>query len=115
MAPTLTTHLVEGGDERVVFLHGLMGQGRNFRTVAKDLDDYASSLLVDLPNHGASPHTETFDYVEMAEAVRDAIREVWPEGTVNLSATRWGARSPWPSRCCSATWWTVWWWWTSRR
>ena len=84
MAPTLTTHLVEGGDERVVFLHGLMGQGRNFRTVAKDLDDYASSLLVDLPNHGASPHTETFDYVEMAEAVRDAIREVWPEGTVNL-------------------------------
>lgn len=92
MAPTLTTHLVEGGDERVVFLHGLMGQGRNFRTVAKDLDDYASSLLVDLPNHGASPHTETFDYVEMAEAVRDAIREVWPEGTVNLVGHSMGGK-----------------------
>lgn len=92
MPLTLNTHLVEGGDERIVFLHGLMGQGRNFRTVAKELDDYASSLLVDLPNHGASPHTEEFDYVEMAQAVHAAVREVWPEGTVNVVGHSMGGK-----------------------
>src|ERR671913_1202436 len=51
---------------RVVFLHGLFGQGRNWTTVAKALADQARVLLVDLPNHGRSAWTETFSYPDMA-------------------------------------------------
>jgi pimeloyl-ACP methyl ester carboxylesterase len=52
---------------RVVFLHGLFGQGRNWTTVAKALSDSARVSLVDLPNHGRSAWTEEFSYPEMAD------------------------------------------------
>ena len=59
---------------RVVFLHGLFGQGRNWTTVAKALADHARVLLVDLPNHGRSAWTETFSYPAMAAMVADLLR-----------------------------------------
>ena len=59
---------------RVVFLHGLFGQGRNWTTVAKGLADQARVLLVDLPNHGRSAWTETFSYSAMAAMVADLLR-----------------------------------------
>ncbi len=60
---------------RVVFLHGLFGQGKNFSTIARALEPQWRSLLVDLPNHGASPWTEHVDYVAMADAVAATLRE----------------------------------------
>ena len=51
---------------RVAFVHGLFGQGRNWTTVAKSLADRHRVSLVDLPNHGHSPWTDTVDYVDMA-------------------------------------------------
>jgi pimeloyl-ACP methyl ester carboxylesterase len=52
---------------RVVFVHGLFGQGRNWTTIAKGLADRSRVTLVDLPNHGHSPWTERVDYLDMAE------------------------------------------------
>lgn len=57
----------------VVFLHGLLGRGRNFLTAARGLQDEYRCFLVDLPNHGSSPWTDRFDYEEMAQAVIDLI------------------------------------------
>ena len=54
---------------RVVFLHGLFGQGRNWTTVAKGLTDRHRVTLLDLPNHGHSPWTDRVDYLDMAELV----------------------------------------------
>lgn len=59
---------------RIVFLHGLFGQGKNFSTIARALEPQWRSLLVDLPNHGASPWTEHVDYTEMADAVAATLR-----------------------------------------
>ncbi len=59
---------------RAVFLHGLFGRGRNFSTVAQGLLPEIESLLVDLPNHGASGWTERFDYAEIADLVADYLR-----------------------------------------
>ena len=44
-------HVLEVGQgpERLVFLHGLFGQGKNFGTVAKLLGEDATSVLVDPP------------------------------------------------------------------
>ena len=59
---------------RVVFLHGLFGQGRNWTTVAKVLAEQAQVLLVDLPNHGRSAWTERFSYPDMAAQVADLLQ-----------------------------------------
>ncbi len=52
---------------RVVFVHGLFGQGKNWTTIAKGLADGHRVTLLDLPNHGRSPWTDRVDYVDMAE------------------------------------------------
>ncbi len=54
---------------RVVFVHGLFGQGKNWTTIAKGLSDRHRVTLLDLPNHGHSPWTDRIDYVDMAELV----------------------------------------------
>ena len=60
----------------VVFLHGLMGRGRNFLSAAKALEDEYRCFLVDLPNHGSSPWTEDFDYEDMGQAVIEFIENM---------------------------------------
>ncbi|WP_114560682.1 alpha/beta fold hydrolase [Desertihabitans aurantiacus] len=68
MADLFTTTLGESGS-RVVFCHGLFGQGRNWTQAGKALADDHRVLLVDLPNHGRSAWTERVDHLEMADAV----------------------------------------------
>jgi esterase len=57
------------GGRRVVLLHGLFGQGKNWTTLAKDLSADARVTLLDLPDHGRSPWSATLSYPAMAEAV----------------------------------------------
>lgn len=73
-------HTLRMGDEgpRIVFCHGLFGQARNFATVAKRLADEYRILLVDMPNHGRSPWTDTVDYVQMADQVAGFIQREGP-------------------------------------
>ena len=55
---------------RVVFVHGLFGQGKNWTTIARKLaEDGHRVTLLDLPNHGHSPWTDRVDYGDMAEFV----------------------------------------------
>ncbi len=68
-----TTALGEGGT-RVVFLHGLFGQGRNWTQTGKALADptrrdHHRVLLVDLPHHGRSAWDDGFDYLRVADQV----------------------------------------------
>ncbi|MGY1602035.1 alpha/beta fold hydrolase [Geodermatophilus sp. SYSU D00815] len=65
----LAARTVGEGGPRVVFVHGLFGQGRNWTTIAKGLADRHRVTLLDLPNHGHSPWTDTVDYVDMAGLV----------------------------------------------
>ena len=59
---------------RVVFLHGLFGQGKNWTTVAKALSHSARVTLVDLPNHGQSTWTDHFSYHQMARQVAELLK-----------------------------------------
>ncbi len=63
-----TTSLGEDGP-RVVFCHGLFGQGKNWTTVAKTLAGDHRVLLVDMPHHGRSTWPDHFDYVDVADRV----------------------------------------------
>ena len=83
-----TTSYGDGG-ARVVFCHGLFGQGRNWTTVGKALADRHRVLLVDLPHHGRSPWRERFDYVEMADEVAALLD---PEDPVTLVGHSMGGK-----------------------
>jgi pimeloyl-ACP methyl ester carboxylesterase len=68
----LATRTLGQSGPRVVFVHGLFGQGKNWTTIAKGLVDGGTAgnhrvTLVDLPNHGHSPWTDRVDYLDMAE------------------------------------------------
>jgi pimeloyl-ACP methyl ester carboxylesterase len=65
-----TTSLGDHGS-RIVFLHGLFGQGRNWTQIGRALSDEHRVLLVDLPHHGRSLWAEDFNYVWVADRVAE--------------------------------------------
>ncbi|MCW2810020.1 MAG: putative hydrolase [Friedmanniella sp.] len=72
-APAL--HRTQVGDQgpRVVFLHGLFGQGKNWTSMARALSPTARVTLLDLPDHGRSSWSPTFSYVGMAAQVAEVL------------------------------------------
>ncbi len=88
-------HASEVGEQgpRVVFLHGLFGQGRNFTGIAKALVPDLRSTLVDLPNHGRSAWTETADYDDVADVVARWLQETYGEqGPVHVVGHSMGGK-----------------------
>lgn len=76
--------VVGGGPERLVFLHGLFGQGKNFTTIAKAMTPLASSMLVDLPNHGRSGWTDTLSLDDLADALAPTVAGFGGDSGVTL-------------------------------
>jgi pimeloyl-ACP methyl ester carboxylesterase len=71
--PVLHTTAFGSAGPRVVLLHGLFGQGKNWTTLAKDLSADARVTLPDLPDHGRSPWSAALSYPAMAEAVAQTL------------------------------------------
>ncbi|MDO5286197.1 MAG: alpha/beta fold hydrolase [Actinomycetia bacterium] len=69
----LAVYRVGGSPPKAVFLHGLLGQGRNWFTIAKGLQP-AGSLLVDLPYHGRSGRQGPITYPALAAQVAEMLR-----------------------------------------
>lgn len=61
----------------VIILHGLFGMLDNWLTVAKDLSEHYQVFILDLRNHGKSPHTDQFSYALMAEDLLHFMDENW--------------------------------------
>lgn len=80
-------HTLSYGDQggRVLFLHGLFGQGRNWSTIGRALAGEHRVTLVDLLHHGRSPWRDRFDYLEVAASVADLIEESDPAAVVGHS------------------------------
>jgi pimeloyl-ACP methyl ester carboxylesterase len=78
----LHTHSVGTAGPRIAFLHGLFGQGRNWSQIAKALagpdGTGARCTLIDLPDHGRSPWSETFSFEAYADAVAGTLRRIDP-------------------------------------
>lgn len=56
-----------GQGDPVVIVHGLFGSASNWQSIAKRLADRWHLWLVDLRNHGESPHDDEMSYTAMAE------------------------------------------------
>ncbi len=55
-----------GEGHPLIILHGLFGSADNWLTFAKSIADTYTVYLVDLRNHGRSPHSDDFSYELMA-------------------------------------------------
>ena len=72
---TTLNHVAYGAGPPVVVLHGLFGSARNWAGAAKRLASGHRVLVLDLPNHGDSPWTDSVDYPQMADRVRAFITD----------------------------------------
>ena len=72
----LATRTLGEAGPRVVFVHGLFGQGKNWTTIGKGLADGHRVTLVDLPNHGHSPWTDRVDYEDMVELLATELEQL---------------------------------------
>lgn len=50
----------------IIILHGFLASSRNWRSVAKTLSIHHCVYVLDMRNHGASPHAEAMNYPAMA-------------------------------------------------
>lgn len=53
----------------LIILHGFLASSRNWRTIAKRLAETHHVLVLDMRNHGVSPHAEHMDYPVMAHDI----------------------------------------------
>jgi pimeloyl-ACP methyl ester carboxylesterase len=76
----------------VAFCHGLFGQGKNWTQIAKVIAERHRVLLLDMPQHGRSPWTPDFDYVDAADEVADAIEAAAGQDPVALVGHSMGGK-----------------------
>lgn len=69
-----------GQGEPLVILHGLFGSLDNWQTIAKELAEFYTVFIVDLRNHGRSPHVSEHTYELMAEDVFNFMSDNWIYG-----------------------------------
>ncbi|MFK5583380.1 alpha/beta fold hydrolase [Serinicoccus sp. LYQ131] len=94
-APGPLAQTVVGDDPQapvVVFCHGLLGRGRNFSGIAKALQPDFRCVLLDMPDHGASPWTEQVDYAVAADLVVRQLRSLGA-GPVRLVGHSMGGKT----------------------
>lgn len=68
---------VFGEGDPVLIIHGLFGTLDNWQTVAKKLSKNFMVFIIDLRNHGRSPHHEEFSYAIMANDVQQFMENNW--------------------------------------
>lgn len=83
-------HKILGEGEPIIIMHGLFGMLDNWLTVAKSLAEDYMVILLDLRNHGKSPHSELWSVSLMAEDVRDFMEKNWIHEAVILGHSMGG-------------------------
>ena len=64
-----------GQGKPLVILHGLFGSSDNWFTISKQFAQYFHVFLLDIRNHGQSPHTEEHSYTAIAQDLENFIKE----------------------------------------
>ncbi len=89
--PTLH-HKLLGSGEPVIILHGLLGMLDNWKTFGKLLAEDYSVFLVDLRNHGRSPHVDEMAYSNMASDLIRFMDDHWLYGDVRIIGHSMGGK-----------------------
>jgi pimeloyl-ACP methyl ester carboxylesterase len=62
-----------GKGQPIIILHGFLGSSDNWLTQGKMLADPFHVYMIDLRNHGQSPHSEDFSYHNMADDLHEFL------------------------------------------
>lgn len=62
-----------GEGQPLIILHGLFGSADNWQTLGKEFAKNFKVYLVDLRNHGNSPHSDEFNYDLLSEDLKELI------------------------------------------
>ena len=70
-------HSKKYGDKgpSLIVIHGLFGMSDNWNTLGKQFAKYCKVHLVDLRNHGRSPHSTEFNYEVMCEDLLEYMQD----------------------------------------
>ena len=68
-------HKIYGEGPEIIILHGLLGMLDNWKSFARSLENNYRIHLLDLRNHGKSPHDDLMNYEVMVEDVRLYIED----------------------------------------
>lgn len=74
----------------IIILHGLFGLGDNWRTIARLLEAQYQCILVDLRNHGRSPHDDVMNYKVMADDILELMQDLDLDDAVLLGHSMGG-------------------------
>jgi len=70
-----------GKGKPLFILHGLFGLSDNWATVGKMLSEHFEVYLIDLRNHGSSPHSDEWSYPAMAEDIKELTDDILPHSS----------------------------------
>ena len=63
-----------GEGRPLLILHGFLGMSDNWKTLGNDFAEAGFQVhLIDQRNHGRSPHSDTFNYLELGKDVKEYI------------------------------------------
>ncbi|MES2668058.1 MAG: alpha/beta fold hydrolase [Pseudomonadota bacterium] len=75
----------------LLIVHGLYGSGRNWGVIARRLADVREVTVVDMRNHGDSPHLPTQTYADMAADLAEVVQTLG--GTVDVLGHSMGGKA----------------------
>ncbi|MCY2685833.1 alpha/beta fold hydrolase [Salinimicrobium sp. TH3] len=65
-----------GEGQPLLILHGFLGMSDNWKTLGNDFAEAGYQVhLIDQRNHGRSPHSEAFNYTELAKDIQEYIQQ----------------------------------------
>ncbi len=69
-------HKIYGTGYPVIIMHGLFGSGDNWRSIARMMEPHYQCILVDMRNHGRSPHDPEMNFKVMAEDILELMADL---------------------------------------
>lgn len=70
-------HKIMGEGDPIIIMHGLFGMLDNWQSIAKELSQDYMVILIDLRNHGKSPHSDEWNVQVMARDVIEFMQSQW--------------------------------------
>ena len=87
----LLSHVSYGSGRPIIILHGLLGCGRNWASIAKKISAQGwRAITIDLRNHGESPHSDQMAYPLLAQDIEEVIASLNIEKPIVLGHSMGG-------------------------
>lgn len=67
---------IYGTGHPLIIMHGLFGMGDNWRSIARMLEAEFQCIVVDMRNHGRSPHNPVMNFAVMTDDILELVEDL---------------------------------------